>query len=188
MKFAQRFVLLVLMLAIAGVTVSYSQMKARPSQRGHIEQTVGTTMIKITYHRPNAKGRTLFGDSKDALVKNGKVWRSGANEATLFEFTGAVVINGKMLDAGKYSFYTIPANGEWTLIFNKTWKQWGTQYDEKTDAIRVPAKPMTKDEAKESLSYTIEDVKANSAKVILSWGKMRVPFTVTNARVSDTVQ
>ena len=188
MKFAQRFVLLVMILAIAGVTVSYSQRKARPSQRGHIEQTVGTTMIKITYHRPNAKGRILFGNSKEALVKNGKVWRSGANEATLFEVTSDVVINGKMLAAGKYSFYTIPADGEWTLIFNKTWEQWGTQYDEKTDAIRVMAKPMTRDEAKESLSYTIEDVKANSAAVILSWGKMRIPFTVTTGKVANPVQ
>ncbi|NNE65808.1 MAG: DUF2911 domain-containing protein [Pyrinomonadaceae bacterium] len=165
---------------ISGVSFSYGQSSGvKPSQYAEIHQTVGTANIRITYHRPNQKGRKLWGSAEEeALVPNGKVWRSGANNATVFEITEDATINGKPLPAGKYSFYTIPDTKEWTLIFNKTWDQWGTQYNRKTDALRVMTMPSMSEESKESLAYHIENVKSNSAEVILAWGKARIPFTV----------
>ena len=177
MKALSRIAVCLALVAVFGVAVSYSQSRPRVSQRGYLEQAIGSAQIKITYHRPNMKGRVLWG-SKDALVPDGKVWRSGANEATVFEVTEDVTVNGMPLPAGKYSFYTIPSGKEWTIIFNKSWDQWGTVYDQKADALRVMSKPTMSEESKETLAYQIEDVKANSAVIVLTWGKMRVPFTV----------
>ena len=178
MKFLSRVSLCLLLIAMTGVSVSQAQSgRPRVSQRGYIEQTVGSVQIKVTYHRPNIKGRVLWGD--DGLVPNGKVWRAGANEATVFEVTEDVTINGDPLPAGKYSFYAIPTDKDWTLIFNKAWEQWGTVYDQKSDALRVTVKPVMSVESKETLGYYIEDVTATSAVVVLAWGKARIPFTVS---------
>lgn len=179
MNFVTRISVCFLFLLMAGVSVSYAQSgRAKPSQLASVEQTVGSAVMKITYHRPNMKGRVLWGD-KDALVPNGKVWRAGANNATVFEVTEDISINGMPLPAGKYSFYAIPGEKEWTLIFNKDWDQWGTVYDQKSDALRVESKPSNSEESKESLGYAFEDIKANSARVNLAWGNLVVSFDVT---------
>ncbi len=181
MKLFYRMSFCLLIVTVLGASLSFAQGSGqRASQRGHIEQTVAKTEIKVTYHRPNAKGRVLWGS--DGLVPTGKVWRTGANEATVFEVTGDVTINGKALPAGKYSFYAIPGDDEWTLIFNKTWEQWGTQYSKDADALRVMSKPVMSEEFKESLAYMIEDVTPDSAVVVLAWGKARIPFTVSVAK------
>jgi len=162
-----------------GVSAADAQSgRPRASQRGYVEQTVGSTQIKITYHRPNKKGRALWGEGKDFLVPYGKIWRAGANEATVIEFTEDVTIDGQPLATGKYSFYTIPGEKEWTLIFNKSWDQWGTVYDQKSDALRVTTKPTMSTESKETLGYYIEDVAANSAVVVLAWDKAKIAFKV----------
>ncbi len=164
----------------------------RVSQKAMLMQTVGDTDVMITYHRPNINDRKLYGsEAEKALVPYGAVWRTGANDATVFEVTNDVMINGKELKKGKYSFYAIPSEGEWTLIFNKVWDQWGTIYDVKMDALRVMTKPVMSDVSVESLRYTVENVEANKADVHLAWGKARIPFTVdagdVNARIIQNV-
>ena len=181
--------ILVAFLAVGADT--YGQVSyPRASQRQSIEQTVGDTEIRIVYHRPNLNGRKGFGD--EAVVPFGKVWRAGANEATLFEFTNDVTVNGKPLPKGKYSFYLIPNEGEWTVIFNKSWNQWGTVYDESDDAVRFTVTPVTEDPQVESLTYSIEDVTESTARIALTWDKARVPFTVdvgdVNARILRSVR
>ena len=136
-------------------------------------QTIGVTDITITYSRPGVKGRKIWGDppagsaagtatlddartrAKDApIVPYGHVWRTGANEATLFEVSDNVLINGQPLAAGRYSLHTIPGRDEWTIIFNKDDGQWGSfTYDEKKDVLRVKAKPETVAENQEWLVY-----------------------------------
>jgi len=157
----------------------------RASQRQTIEQTIGDTEVRIVYHRPNLNGRKGFGE--EAVVPFGKVWRAGANEATLFEFTNDVSVNGKPLPKGKYSFYLIPTEGEWTVIFNKSWDQWGTVYSESEDAVRFAVTPVTNESQVESLNYSVEDVTESTARIVLSWDKAKVPFTVdvgdVNARI-----
>ena len=152
-----------------------SQVAApRESQRQSITQNVGDAVITIVYHRPNVKGRKIWG----GLVPYGKVWRSGANEATVFEVSRDVTINGKPLPAGKYSLHTIPTAGDWTVIFNKTWDQWGSfNYDEKMDAVRVTAKPV-RSEFFETLVYGFGETTANSTTAFIRWEKLRIPFTI----------
>jgi hypothetical protein len=161
----------------------------RESQRQEVSQTVGDTKITYSYHRPNVKGRIIWGcQTNDVLPKGGvtypclvpygQVWRTGANEATVIEFSNDVTINGQKLAKGKYSLHTIPGANEWTIIFNKNWGQWGSfTYDAKDDALRVTAKPTASD-FHETMSIEIENVKANSADIFVRWEKVAVPFTV----------
>lgn len=155
----------------------------RESNKASVMQTVGDTTITITYHRPNTKGRKVWGE----LVPYNEVWRTGANDATVFEISNDVTINGQKLPKGKYSLHTIPTTGDWTIIFNKTWNQWGSfNYDPKEDALRVTAKPVA-GEMKETFGFEIDDVNNSTAKIVIGWEKLRVPFTVDvgdfNARV-----
>lgn len=152
------------------------------SQKSTIKQNVGDTQVEIIYHRPNKKNRVIFG----GLVPYGQIWRTGANNATIFEVTNDVMINGQKLPAGKYSLYTIPGEDEWTIIFNKSWNQSGTAYKEEDDALRVKAKPLMSSE-KETMSFLIEDVTDNTANVILAWDKVRVPFKVDVGDVSARI-
>ncbi|MCO6511435.1 MAG: DUF2911 domain-containing protein [Aridibacter famidurans] len=149
----------------------------RASQRQAIEQTVGDTQIRIVYHRPNLRNREAFGD-QEAIVPFGQVWRAGANEATVFEFTNDVKVNGKDLPKGKYSFYLIPNESSWTVIFNKSWEQWGTQYNETLDAVRVEVTPVASEVSEETLTYSIGDVTDTTANIVLSWGNARIPFNI----------
>ena len=172
-----------------------------PSPEAAVTQAIGVTDITITYHRPAVKGRTIFADAPpsmearakgDATLDNGNerkpgepivpynhVWRAGANEATVFQVTDDVLINGQPLKAGTYSMEAIPGKDEWTIIFNSDAGQWGAfSYDAKKDVLRVKAKPRAVAENQESLMYTFDPVTANSATVNLRWEKVRVPFTV----------
>ncbi|MFN2391567.1 MAG: DUF2911 domain-containing protein [Pyrinomonadaceae bacterium] len=172
---------LVGILTLLFVSNAFGQLNLpRESQRAEVSQTVGDTRISLVYHRPNTKARKVWGE----LVPFGKVWRSGANEATVFEISRDVTVNGKPLPAGKYSLHTIPNKDEWTIIFNKTWNQWGSfNYDEKQDALRITVKP-EKTDFQETLSYNFENVTANAAQVAIVWEKVKVPFTVNVGDVS----
>ena len=150
---------------------------ARPSPNAGVSQTIGTTEVTISYGRPGVKGRTIWGK----LVPYGQVWRAGANEATKITFSGDVLIEGQKLSKGAYSFYTIPTEGEWTLIFNKVADQWGTIYDTDQDALRAQVKPQTAGHT-EWMGFSFEGLSANAATVVLSWGKIKVPFKVEAAQ------
>lgn len=155
----------------------------RESQRAEISQAVGDTTVSIVYHRPNTKNRKVWGE----LVPLGQVWRTGANEATVFEVSNDVTINGQLLPKGKYSLHTIPNESEWTIIFNKTWNQWGSfNYDVKQDALRVAAKPLT-GEMRETMSFDIGDMKLNSTQIVIAWEKVRVPFTIDVGDVNKRI-
>ncbi|HMS41243.1 MAG TPA: DUF2911 domain-containing protein [Pyrinomonadaceae bacterium] len=160
----------------------------RESQKQEITQTVGDARISIIYHRPNSKGRKIWGcTSTDVvpkggvtypcLVPYGQVWRTGANENTIIEFTRDVMINGQTLAAGKYGFHAIPNKKEWILIFSKANDQWGSfTYDEKKDALRVKVKPM-KAANQETLSYEFQNMSATTGQIVLRWEKIAVPFS-----------
>jgi len=172
-------VLPVAFLAVLGVGIEVLGQVSypRPSQRQSIEQTIGDTEIRIVYHRPNLKDRRAFG-GESAIVPYGQVWRAGANEATLFEFTNDVKVNGKELKKGKYSFYVIPNDGNWVVIFNNSWDQWGTVYEESKDAVRFEVTPVFADQSQETLSYTVENVTETTARIVLSWANTAIPFTI----------
>lgn len=187
MKF--KIFLFAIFLSVAAANIFAQATFPRASQKSMISQTVGDTEISIMYNRPNVKGRPIFGCQTNdvlpkggvtypCLVPSGQVWRTGANEATIFEISNDVSVNGQKLPKGKYSLHTIPGASEWTIIFNKTSNQWGSySYDEKQDALRVTTKPMT-GEMLESMTISIDDVSEKSAKIVVSWEKLRVPFTL----------
>lgn len=146
----------------------------RESNFQSISQTIGDTKVSITYHRPNTKGREVWGK----LVPYGEVWRTGANNATTFEITNDVTINGQKLAKGKYSLHSLPTAGEWEIIFNKTADQWGSfTYDAKEDILRVKATPV-KDSFRESMSISFENVVGSKSDIVIRWGELSVPFTI----------
>jgi hypothetical protein len=143
-----------------------------PSPPAFVVQTITSgTIVSVDYSQPSVKGRTI---GKDLDPINGKVWRTGANEATRFEVSKNVKIEGKELPAGKYGLYSIAGDEEWTIIFNKTWDQWGTRYTEADDALRVKVKPGKAKEFAEKLTFTI----SKNGKVSLLWGDLQVDFKV----------
>lgn len=128
--------------------------------------------IKISYSQPSVKGRTI---GKDLEPLSGQVWRTGANKATVFETDKNIKVQGKALPAGKYGLFTLSGDKEWTIIFNKTWDQWGAfNYDEKQDALRVQAKASKASSFAEKFTINVDQ----SGKVTLLWGDHAVEFTV----------
>jgi hypothetical protein len=161
-------------ICMSSVFVNAQLNLPRESPRATISQVIGDTTVSIVYHRPNIKGRTVWGE----LVPLGKVWRTGANENTTFEVSRDVTINGKALPAGKYGLHTIPNQNEWIIIFSKANNEWGSfTYDEKKDALRVTAKPQPAD-FHETMSIEFENIRLNGADSTIIWEKVKVPFTI----------
>ncbi len=169
----KKLILLTLLVTAFAGFKSFAQVdkSKRVSPPALVTQSVkkGPT-ITIDYSRPSVKGRTLGTD----LAPFGKVWRTGANEATVFEISKDAKIEGQILPAGKYSLYTIPGENEWVIIFNKTWKQWGTDYNQATDQLRITVKPEKAETFVEQMTFEI----AKTGEVSLLWGNVRVPFKV----------
>jgi Protein of unknown function (DUF2911) len=197
-----------LLLSIAAVPGFAQVVFPRPSQKASVMQRIGVTDITITYSRPGVKGRKIWGEPtaaqagtkgeatldnqnerpKDAvIVPYGHVWRTGADEATMFVVTDDVLINDQKLPAGTYSLHTVPAKDEWTIVFNGTANQWGSfNYDPAKDTLRVKAKPQMVAENQEWLTFTLDPVGEDSARVNIRWEKLTVPFTVKVADVAAT--
>lgn len=147
----------------------------RDSQGAAVTQRVGITDITIKYSRPLVKGRQVWGK----LVPYGQVWRAGANENTIIQFTDPVSVEGKPLDRGSYGLHMIPGENQWVVIFSKTNTAWGSfTYKEAEDALRVTVKP----EAvafQEALSYDFSQPTANTTVAELRWEKVAVPFKIS---------
>lgn len=146
----------------------------RPSPPAVTKANVGGTEVAIDYSRPSLKGRAAFGD-KSPLAPVGEVWRTGANEATTFTVSKPVKINGQPLAAGTYGLFTIPGPTEWTVIFNKTAKQWGAfKYDASQDALRVKVKPHTLAAPVEQFTIDVD----GTGKVAMKWATAEADFLV----------
>jgi len=154
------------------------------SQAAKIGQTLGITNIDIRYHRPLVNNRKIFGTQ---IVPYGQVWRAGANENTVIEFSDPVTIEGQSLAKGAYGLHMIPSEDSWTIIFSKNSTSWGSfTYDQKEDALRVNVKPQ-KSEFHDALAYDIDDVKPDSAVVTLRWENVAVPFRVAVPNQKEVV-
>lgn len=113
----------------------------------------GDKVVKIVYGRPQLKGRSL-----SKLAPAGKVWRTGANEATQITFYKDVTFGGKAVKAGTYSLFTIPGENEWTIIINSANNDWGAfSYSEGKDVARVKGKVSKSDKVIEAFSMTVSD-------------------------------
>ena len=144
----------------------------RKSKNGHLQHTLFETAIDVRFGRPQVRGRDVFTD----LAPAGKVWRTGADEATTFAIDKPLKVEGETLAAGVYSLFTIPGESEWTVIFNRTAKQWGSfRYDEGQDALRVQVTPAT---AEHEEAF---DIQARDNGIALRWGTLEVPITLAAA-------
>lgn len=145
----------------------------RPSPPALAKETLNNgTTVSIDYSQPSVKGRTI---GTDLEPMEGKVWRNGANEATVFEVDKDVKIEDQSLPAGKYGLFTIMNGDEWTIIFNKTWKQWGAfAYKESEDILRVKVKSGKAPQFSEKMTFLV----AKDGKITLFWGDIEVDFKV----------
>jgi hypothetical protein len=140
-----------------------------------LKQRLGLTDITVVYSRPSTRGRVMLGGNNPY----GVVWRTGANNATRITFSTPVTLQGSKVEAGTYELFTIPGSDEWTIILQKAGNQWGAYaYDQKNDVLRVTAKPTALTEPVETFTIDINDVRAESATLDLSWEKTRVPISL----------
>jgi hypothetical protein len=165
--------LAVLLIAASITTQALGQNLKMPqaSSAQTITQEFGLGKITVSYSRPNTKGRVIFGQ----LEPYGAVWRTGANSATVLTFSDEVKIQGQTVPAGEYGLFTIPGKEEWTIILNKTPKQWGAYtYKESDDFLRIRVRPAKLKEQVETFTIQFSDVYPATAKLQLLWEKTLV--------------
>lgn len=155
-------------LFITGMNAQISTPQASP--KGTVSQQIGLTDFSISYSRPSAKGRVVFGD----VVPFGKTWRTGANQATIFTVSDDVTIEGQELKAGKYALYTLPEKNTIEWIFYKNTTSWGLpeQWNDADVAIKVKTAFNTTANKTETLTFNFDELRNNSAVLKLSWDNM----------------
>ncbi|HEX9799172.1 MAG TPA: DUF2911 domain-containing protein [Thermoanaerobaculia bacterium] len=144
----------------------------RRSKNGRAEGTAGGARLTVEYGRPSVNGRDNWG----ALVPYGKVWRTGADEATTVAVDRDVLVEGQRLPAGTCSLFTIPGEKSWTVIFNKAAQQWGAfDYDAGEDALRVEVAPRAHDHV-EAFEIAIE-----GDTIVRRWAELEIPVRLAAA-------
>lgn len=156
---------------------SAQQLKTpQPSTTQTIKQDVGLGSIELNYSRPNMKGRKVFGD----LVPYNKVWRTGANNATILSFSDEYTIGGVKIKPGKYGLLSIPGESAWTLIISKqTDVTSPAVYKESEDVVRVKANVINLPSATETFTIQFANIKDNSCELHLIWDKTAVALPIT---------
>lgn len=132
--------------------------------------------LKVTYGQPTKKGREIWGK----LVPYGKIWRTGANEATEFTTTQNIRFGGKKLEAGTYTMYCVPGDKKFQIILNSELHQWGAyQYDDIKDrnVLAVNIKPEPSQDEYEAFTILLEETK-KGADLIIVWDKTKIPIPI----------
>ena len=173
-----RFITLIFCLLLSA-QISFSQNLEVPtlSPITEITQEVALTKVNLSYSRPSAKGRKVFGE----LVPFGEVWRTGANASTKLTFTQDVSIEGNALKAGTYALYTIPGEKEWTIIIHTNTKHRsiaGDTYKQSEDAFRFNVKPAKIPNFVETFTLQFTDITTNSCNLKISWENTEVKFNI----------
>ena len=175
MKTKQAVTFLFAFVAFIAVTGAHAQAdkSKRPSPPKLTEGSLDGINIKVDYSAPSAKGRKMIG----GIEAYGDVWRTGANEATVFIIDKDAKIEGQALAAGKYELFSIPGESEWTVIFQKFGAkgQWGAyDYKQSNDALRVKVKSSKTSAFVETFIFVIEN-----GQVMFKWENTQVGFKVT---------
>jgi len=169
---------LLLLIAIAATNFTFAQTlnTPQPSTTQTIKQNFALSSIELSYSRPNMKGRKVVGE----LVPFGKVWRTGANQATTLTFGDEVMIGGKKIPAGKYGLLSIPGKESWTLIITKQLDVTSpAAYKQDMDVVRVDAKPMMMKDRFETFTMQFANVKSNSCDLHLMWENTAVALPIS---------
>jgi hypothetical protein len=154
------------------------------SPEAAVEFAENDLKITVYYNAPSKKGRVIF--AEDGLVPFGKVWRTGANEATYIETDRTLIVKGKELRAGKYSIWTIPGAQSWTVIFNSDYPSWGINFNgeanrkPENDVVMVEVPSVIQDTEFEMFTISIERINEEELELDFMWDKtlVAVPFTV----------
>ncbi|MBT4096916.1 MAG: DUF2911 domain-containing protein [Gemmatimonadetes bacterium] len=180
MKFLRRISVLSIVAVLATSALAFGQErgndKVRKSPNAAVSQTIGTTVVEVTYGRPGLKGRSL-----DQLVPDGKVWRTGANESAVIRVSNDVMIGDVSVEAGTYSLYTMANDeaGTFTIIINSK-LSWGTQHDASKDVARTTVSTSSDNPFAEWFAINFDGLTDTSAIMNLHWGARiaAVPITV----------
>lgn len=163
---------LALLLLVARFGMFYYTKQFSPA--AIIETKANGLDVKIEYSQPSKKGRLIFGsETQKALVPYGRVWRTGANEATILKIQKDVTFAGKPLKAGEYTLWTIPNATNWTVIINAETGQWGTEYDPKRDLFRTEVSSTVKPDEAEMFSISFAD-QTGGVDMLLHWDRTEV--------------
>ena len=155
---------------LTAVVVADAQM---PSPPATAEVTLKGKQITIKYSRPSMRGRKIMGD----LVPYGKVWRTGANDATALTTPIDLNIGGTNVPAGQYTIFTLPSADTWKLIVNKQTGQWGLEYHEDRDLARIDMQKSQLSKPVEQFTISFKKKSEDSADLVLEWEttKLSVP-------------
>ena len=166
-------------LVIAAGTTAFAQTLTtpQPSTTQTIKQNFGLSSIELSYSRPNVKGRKAMGE----LVPYGKVWRTGANQATTLTFGEEVTIGGKKIAAGKYGLLSIPGNDNWVLIITKQLDVTSpAAYKEESDVVRVNAKPVMLKDKVETFTMQFANIKPSTCDLNIMWENTAVTLPISS--------
>ncbi|HEY0976434.1 MAG TPA: DUF2911 domain-containing protein [Flavobacteriales bacterium] len=146
----------------------------RTSQQATVQQRIGITDLSVSYSRPSAKGRIIFGE----VVPFGEPWRMGANENTTFTCSDAITVEGQAVPAGTYGLHAIPRKDMWTIILSKDHTAWGTYfYKPEMDVVRADVAPRACS-ATEQVTFDFTDVTDNATTMTVRWGAVEVPVRI----------
>ncbi len=171
------FTLTVFLLLVLAAAKPQEDKSKRPSPPGTTECTIKGKKVTISYSRPSMRNRKIMGE----LVPYGKVWRTGANEATTLTTEAGLDIGGAKVPAGTYTLYTLPSADTWKLIVNKQTGQWGTEYHQDQDLARVDMKKTDIVVPVEQFTISLDQDGNDSADLILEWEKTRLTVLVKAA-------
>lgn len=162
-------------LVVVPMLVSAAQIRLpEPSPQATISHEIGISSVTLSFHRPGVKGRTIWG----RLVPWNEIWRLGANEATTIELSHRAMIEGHVVEAGKYALFAIPGQKKWTLILNSRSEQWGAYFhDPARDVLRFEVTPSAVP-FEEWMAFEIDPVSEDTLEVAMQWERVRVPFRV----------
>jgi Protein of unknown function (DUF2911) len=168
-------VVLALGLAVPALVGVVRAADKRASPHDQVSSVIGGAKVTVQYGRPYKKGRAIFG----ALVPYDQVWRTGADEATTLTTDGDLMIGALRVPKGSYALFTVPGKTEWTLVVNKTAKQWGAfSYGAKDDLGRVPMKVGATAAPVEQFTIEIQPAGERKATLKLSWDKLAASVPV----------
>jgi hypothetical protein len=137
------------------------------SPRDSLTASIAGSTLTVNYGRPSKRGRVLFNGLAD--MQWGKVWRTGANEATHFTSSKPLDFGGKAVPAGTYTLWTkLEESGKWELIINKQTKQWGTAYDATQDLVRIPMTVTTNNPVVEKMEIQVKAA-GKGGEIIIAW-------------------
>ncbi|HXB09929.1 MAG TPA: DUF2911 domain-containing protein [Puia sp.] len=170
------FVCLVLTACLYQNTYAQSLKTPPPSPPQLVKQDFGLSSVELSYSRPGVKGRKIFGD----VVPFGKVWRTGANQATTLSFGDPVTIGGTKIPAGKYGLLTIPGADEWTVIITRQLDVTSpAAYKPDQDLVRVQVKPFQLPFPMETFSILFADITPSSCNLELIWETTVIVVPIT---------